>query len=304
MRIVIAGGSGFLGRALSARLLAGGHDVAVLTRSGGRDAPGARAVIWDPDGTVDVWAGALDGADAVVNLAGAGIGDRRWTPARKRELRDSRLRPTESLVRAVALCARRPGMFLQGSAVGYYGASLDATPIDETHPAGTDFLARLCVDWDGAAMMVEPLGCRLVTMRTGLVLARQGGALPRMALPFRLFAGGRMGTGRQYLAWIHVDDWVALAAWAIGNPDARGVFNATAPAPVTNAEFASALGAALERPSWLPAPAFALRLAVGTEMADLLLLNGQRVVPGRAPAAGFRFSYPDVHEALVQLYRP
>lgn len=302
MRVVIAGGSGFLGRALSARLIAGGHDVTILTR-GAADRPGGpRVVIWNPDGHADIWLRALDGADAIVNLAGAGIADRRWTPARKAELRSSRLRPTQSLAHAIETVGQRPSVFIQGSGIGYYGASLDDREIDESHRAGGDFLGRLCVEWESSAAPIATLGCRVVYVRTGLVMGRDGGALPKMALPFRLFAGGPTGTGRQYMPWIHLDDWVALVAWAIGNPAVAGPLNACAPAPVTNDAFARALGRALGRPSWLRAPAFALHLALGTEFADLLLLNGQRAIPRRARDLQFSFSHGDLDAALADLF--
>jgi uncharacterized protein (TIGR01777 family) len=301
MRVVIAGGSGFLGRALSARLIAGGHDVTILTR-GATDRPGGpRVVLWNPDGTADVWLRALDGADAVVNLAGAGIADRRWTPARKAELRASRLPSTQSLAHAIETVGQRPSVFIQGSGIGYYGASLDDREIDESHQAGGDFLGRLCVEWESAAAPIAALGCRVVYVRTGIVLGRDGGALPKMALPFRLFAGGPTGSGRQYMPWIHVDDWVALVAWAIGNPAVAGPLNACAPAPVTNDAFARALGRALGRPSWLRAPAFGLHLALGRELSELLLLNGQRAIPRRALALHFHFSHADLDDALGAL---
>lgn len=298
MRVVIAGGSGLLGRALTRNLVAGGHHVTVLTRSESRDAPGVEAVLWNPDGKADVWARALDGADAVVNLSGAGIADRPWTPARKSLLRSSRLDPTHSLMAGVESCRYRPSVFVQGSAVGYYGASLEDRPIDESCPAGTDFLGRLCVEWESAAQPAADLGCRLVTVRTGLVLDARGGVLPPIARPFRFFVGGPVGTGRQYFSWIHVHDWVALVAWAIGNMAIAGPLNASAPHPVTNDQLSRALAHALGRPCWLRVPPFALRTLLGVEMADAVLLNGQRVVPTRALASGFRFQFTDVDQAL------
>jgi len=301
MRVVIAGGSGFLGHALTRQLLAGGHRVSVLTRGEVSHQPGANVVLWDPNGSADIWARTLDGADAVVNLAGASIAGRRWTAAHKRLVHDSRIKATDSLVAGVAACRYPPSTFVQGSAVGYYGATLDDRPIDESGAPGSDFLAEVCVEWEAKAQAVSAHGCRLVTLRTGLVLAKKDGVLPPMALPFKLFAGGPVGTGRQYLSWIHVDDWVALVAWVIGNPDVVGAFNASAPQPVTNETFSRALGRALGRPYWLPAPAFAMRLLLGREMADCLILQGQRVVPTRALASGFLFQFTDVDEALGTL---
>jgi uncharacterized protein len=302
MHVVIAGGSGFLGHALTRQLIAGGHRVTVLTRSEASHQGGVNVVLWNPDGTADIWARALDGADAVVNLAGTSIAGRRWTDAHKRLVRDSRINATESLVAGVATCRYPPSTFVQGSAVGYYGASLDDDAIDESHAPGSDFLGRVCVEWEAAAQPVSARGCRVVTIRTGLVLARKGGVLPPMALPFRLFAGGPVGTGRQYLPWIHVDDWVSLVAWAIGNPDVSGPLNASAPNPVANEAFSRAIGRALQRPCWLRAPSFAMRALLGREMADCLILQGQRVVPARALAAGFSFGFDDIDDALAAVF--
>lgn len=301
MRIVIAGGSGLLGGALCTRLVADGHDVVVLSRTGDRrqtSRGGARFVAWTPDGTAGPWAQEIDGADAIVNLSGAGIADKRWSPERKALLRSSRLLSTASLVAALQTVSTRPPTFVQGTAMGYYGASLDDRPRDESAPAGEDFLGRLCVEWETAAAPVTALGCRLIVVRTGLVLDPSGGALPPLALPFRLFGGGPMATGRQMMSWIHRDDWTAMVAWLLASPAASGVYNATAPHPVSNREFAKALGRALRRPSWFPIPAFVLRLVVG-EMADPMLILGQSVVPTRALAQGFVFAHPALDEALA-----
>ena len=305
MRIVIAGGSGLLGGALCTRLVADGHDVVVFSRKGDRrQTPrgGVRFVAWTPDGAAGPWAQEIDGADAVVNLSGAGIADKRWSPERKALLKSSRLLSTASLIAGLQQVTRRPAIFLQGTAVGYYGASLDDRPHDESAPAGDDFLGRLCVEWEAAAAPVSALGCRLIVVRTGLVLDPSGGALPPLALPFRLFGGGPMASGRQMMSWIHRDDWTAMVAWLLASPVASGVYNATAPHPVSNREFAKALGRALHRPSWFPVPAFALRLAVG-EMADPMLILGQSAVPARALAQGFSFAHPALDEALAHALR-
>jgi len=299
MKIVVAGGSGFLGRALSTHLAGAGHDVVVLTRSarGGGD---VRQVEWRPDGTAaGAWVREVDGADTVINLSGAGIADRRWTRARKDLLRSSRLLPTQSVVEAIRKSASRPAVLIQGSAVGYHGVSDDLT-FTETSPAGTDYLGRMCVEWETAAQPATDLGCRLVLLRTGIVLASDGGALRKMRLPFFFFAGGPIGTGRQVLSWIHRNDWVAMVAWMLDTPSLSGAVNATAPNPVTNAEFSKALGRALARPSWLPVPAFALRLLFG-ELADAALLGGQRVHPERALELGFQFQYADIDTALERM---
>jgi uncharacterized protein (TIGR01777 family) len=303
MRIVIAGGSGFLGTALSQALLADGHDISVLTRRPAQANPaGSRLqhVTWNPNGKAGPWAGAIDGADALVNLAGESIAAKRWSASQKQKLRDSRMQATTSLASAISQAATPPRVFVSGSAVGYYGDRGDET-LTETSPPGHDFLARLAQEWEAAANQVATL-TRVALIRTGIVLDRRGGALPRMLLPFRLFAGGPLGRGTQYMPWIHRDDWVRLVSWSIGHEGARGPLNATGPRPVTNREFSSALGRALERPSFLPAPAFALRLALG-EMADALLLSGQRALPMRATDLGFSFRHTHIGEALADIIR-
>lgn len=295
MNITIAGGSGFLGRALIARCRADGHRVRVLTR---KPRPGqADEIAWNPDGTVGPWSSAIDGADAVVNLAGENIGDRRWNEARKRALHTSRMWSTRSVVAAITKAARPPGMLINGSAVGYYGAHGEEI-VTEATPPGQDFLARLCVDWEREAEQASA-ATRVVLIRTGLVLDEGGGALGQMLTPFRLGVGGPLGDGRQFMPWIHIADWVGLVLWLIGHSSARGAFNGTAPAPVTNAEFSRALGRALHRPAIVPMPAFALRLILG-EFADSVL-TGQRAVPARAEEMGYTFTYRTVGPALQNL---
>ena len=295
MRVVIAGGSGFLGRTLTARLRAEGHAVTILTRA--TSPAGDGLVTWQPDGTTGDWARALDGADAVVNLSGADLADKRWTPARKALLRSSRVLSTRSLVAAMRAVADRPSVFLQMAGVAYYGGSLSDVAHDESFPPGDDFLARLGVAWEAEALPAAALGVRLVIVRSGVVLAKDGSALPKIRPSFRWFVGGPVGTGRQYFAWIHRDDWMALIVWAITTPTVSGVVNATAPGTVTYREFAAAFGRALGRPSWLPVPGFALRILFG-EVAELVLLKGQRVVPKRTQELGFTFRYPTIDEAL------
>jgi uncharacterized protein (TIGR01777 family) len=241
---------------------------------------------------------ALDEAGAVVNLAGEPLDAGRWNAARKASILDSRVKATEMLVTAMAKAAHRPAVLLSGSAVGIYGARHEA--VTEESPVGDDFLAQVSVAWEAAAMAAAWM-TRVVLLRTGLVLDKSGGALPKLALPFRLFAGGRAGAGNQYWSWIHRDDWVRMVRWAMESPDIKGPLNVTAPGPVTNREFAQQLARAVHRPALAPAPAFALRILLG-EMADAMILSGQRVLPAKATAKGFEFRYPDLESALRQIY--
>ncbi|MGD9905179.1 MAG: TIGR01777 family oxidoreductase [Vicinamibacterales bacterium] len=291
MRIVVAGGTGFLGRALVGALAAAGHDVSVLTRR----ARSRDDIVWTPDGASGPWAGALVGVDAVVNLAGEGIADARWTPARKRALVDSRRDATASLVEAVLGLPRPPRVFISGSGIDIYGPHGDDY-VTEATPPGHDFMASMATAWEQAAAPVAAC-CPLVLLRTSMVIGRGGGALARMLLPFKLGVGGRLGSGRQWMSWIHLDDWVALTTQLLTDPAATGPFNLTAPGPVRNEEFTRALGRALGRPTVLPVPAFALRLALG-ELSDVLL-TGRRAMPAKADAIGFRFRYPRIDEALA-----
>jgi uncharacterized protein (TIGR01777 family) len=309
MRIVIAGGTGFLGRPLSAALAADGHNLVFLTRGStgspqagqsAADSARPRAVTWTPNGDAGPWAAEIDGAGAVINLAGESIAAKRWTAARKARILDSRLQATRSLVTAVRGVVSAPPLFVSGSAVGYYGPLGDEIATEE-RPAGSDFLARVCAEWEQEAHRAASDRTRVVCLRTGIVLERDGGALPQMLPPFRFGAGGPLGSGRQYWPWIHREDWIALVRWVIRTPGADGAINATAPNPVTNADFARALGRALHRPAFMPAPAFALRLLLG-EMADGLLLSGQRAIPSKAERLGFRFRYPRLGDALRAIF--
>lgn len=309
MRIVIAGGTGFLGSPLAEVYAEEGHDVRVLSRGvppgearhdPGTGVPGITRVGWNPDSEAAPWASVVDGANAVINLAGEGIGDRRWTPQRKARIRDSRLHATRRLVASIRAAHTPPPVFVSASAVGYYGPSGDDVK-SEAAPPGEDFLADVCKEWEAAAQPAAGASTRVVLVRTGIVLERSGGALAKLLTPFRFGVGGRMGSGRQYMSWIHRIDWVELVRWAVESPTVSGALNATAPAPVTNREFARALGRALHRPSLLPAPGFALKIVLG-EMAGPLVLTGQRVVPARAAAAGFHFRYPEIDLAFRGIF--
>jgi uncharacterized protein (TIGR01777 family) len=238
----------------------------------------------------------LESSDAVVNLAGEGIADRAWTADRKTAIRSSRVTATRALAEAIRACARPPRIFISGSAVGYYGTQGDE-PLTETSPAGSDFLASVCQSWEQETKAADGVA-RIVLLRTGLVLDRSQGALPRMALPFRFFVGGRVGSGRQYMSWIHVKDWVEMVRWALRNNDVSGALNLTAPSPVTNAEFTGALARAMHRPALLPVPAFALHMLLGRELADALLLGGQRVLPAKAQQSGYQFRFAELSAAL------
>ena len=294
MRIVIAGGTGFLGAALVERLETLGHVVTVLTRQPRR--PGQ--VPWNPGDTPERLAQAFDGADALINLAGAPIAQR-WTPPHKKALWDSRVALTRRLVEALQRTRRPPSALINGSAVGVYGARGDE-PLTEDSAPGSGFLASLGEAWENEALAAAPRS-RVILLRTGIVLDRRSGALPRMALPFRFFVGGPLGSGRQYLSWIHRDDWVSMVVWALMNAAVVGALNVTAPTPATNLEFTRALGAVLRRPTVMPAPGFALRAVLG-EMADMIL-TGQRVLPAKARGLGFEFEHPELLGALHDVLR-
>ena len=297
MRIVVAGGTGFLGAPLVRRLRAEGHFVSVLTRRPRRpERP--HEVAWNPAEPEGPWTAAVQSADAVINLAGESIADGRWTTARKAALRDSRIQATRAIVAAMTQGARTPAALFNASAVGIYGPHGDE-PVTEDTPPGSDFLASLGMAWEAEATAAAHK-TRVVLLRTGIALDHGGGALQQMAMPFYFMAGGPLGSGRQYISWIHRDDWTGMVSWALGTPAVSGPLNVTAPNPVTNAEFAHALGRALRRPSFMPAPAFALRLVLG-EMADAIL-TGQRVLPAKALALGFSFMYPQLEDALRAIY--
>ena len=302
MRVLVAGGSGLIGRALCRELASPEREVVVLSRQPEqvRGLPaGARAERWDGRSS-EGWLPLADGAAAIVNLAGENIGAGRWSAARKRRLLQSRLDACRAVAEACEAARRRPPVLVQASAVGYYGPR-GAEPLAEDAAPGDDFLARTCREWEAASLRVEELGIRRVLARTGIVLAREGGALPRLLLPFRLFVGGPMGSGRQGFPWIHLADEARALRFLIEHDTARGPYNLSAPDPPDNRAFCRALGRAMRRPSWLPAPAVALKAILG-EMSTLVL-DGQRAVPERLMREGFEFRFVDAESALRDILR-
>lgn len=297
MRILITGGTGLIGRRLCKALLTEGHELTVFSRNPAsvaqRCGAGVHALAalaaWTPDRVFD----------AVINLAGEPIVDARWTDQRKQVLRDSRIALTQELVRHIASAEHKPAVLLSGSAVGYYGGRGDEE-LNEASGPGVDFPARLCIDWEAAALAAEKLGVRVCLLRTGLVLSRDGGLLGRMVPPFRLGLGARLGDGRQWMSWVHIDDYVAMVLRLLHDGQMRGAYNMTAPEPVTNKEFTAALAAVLHRPAPFVAPPSLLRLALGESAS--LLLEGQRVLPERMQAAGQTIRFAKLESALKDLF--
>ena len=291
MRILMSGASGLIGSALATRLTADGHSVARLVR---RD-PHANEFRWDPStGSID--RAAFDSCDAVINLSGAGIGDKRWTDEYKRVLVASRVQSTELLSTTMAALDHTPSVFLSGSAIGWYGDRGDER-LDEQSAAGDGFLSDLCREWEAATGPAEKAGIRTVHLRTGIVLAKQGGALKKQLPLFKLGVGGRFGNGHQWQSWITIDDEVGAIAHLLAT-EASGAVNLTAPNPVTNSEFTSTLAKVVHRPAFVPVPAFAPKLLLGGELVDTLLLGGQRVVPTALQRSGYDFQHATLDAAL------
>ena len=300
MRIIITGGTGLIGRPLAARLVSDQHEVVVLSRDPSRaqGLPGdVQVVRWDGCHAAG-WGELAEGAGAIVNLAGENLGEARWTAARKQSIRQSRNNAGQAVVEAVLAAAKKPAVVIQASGVGYYGPHGDEVITEET-PPGHDFQAQVAVDWENSTAAVEAAGVRRVIIRSAVVLAREGGALPRMLLPFRLFAGGTYGNGRQWLPWIHLADEVEAIRFLLENDAAHGPFNLSAPSPLTNRQFATVLGRVMRRPALLPVPAIVFRLLFG-EMATVIL-DGQRAVPSRLVQLGYMFRYPTAAAALHNL---
>lgn len=301
MRVLVAGGSGLIGTALVESLLHDGHSAAVLSRRpAAQQLPaGADAIAWDGR-TLGAWVEELERVDAVVQLAGESIMGR-WTAAKKDRIRSSRVEPSALVAQAIAAARRRPLVLVQSSAIGYYGSATGDAIVTESSPPGTDFLAGIAAEWEGASAGVEALGVRRPVIRTGVVLSRHGGAFRSLRLAFRAFVGGPMGSGRQWMPWIHEADEVGAIRFLLEHPGATGPYDLAAPEPVRNAHLARALGRALGRPSWLPAPAFPLRLVLG-EFAETVL-GGARALPARLLAAGYEFRFPSLDAALADLAR-
>jgi uncharacterized protein (TIGR01777 family) len=301
MKIAITGATGFVGSRLVERLHADNHQLLVLTRNPttaqkvfpSSAFPNLEIVAYTPTASGS-WQQKIAGCDGVVNLAGESIAEGRWTPERKQEILNSRKLGTQKIVEAIAAANPKPSVLVNASAIGYYGTSETAT-FDETSPAGADFLAQVCQAWEAEASKVIATGTRLVILRLGIVLG-MGGAIAKMIPPFKLFAGGPIGSGRQWFSWIHREDLVNLIVQALTRPDIEGVLNATAPNPVRMAEFCQTMGQVLNRPSWLPVPGFALEALLGD--GAMVVLEGQQVLPKRTLATGFEYQYTTVKPAL------
>ncbi|AFZ50260.1 thylakoid membrane protein ThyD [Dactylococcopsis salina] len=306
MKIAITGGTGFVGTRLIQKLSNSEHNLVVFTRDKQRGErtfpkkafPNVEIVEYNPL-QAGSWQNEIANSDAIVNLAGAGIADQPWTPERKQEILDSRLETTKYIVEAIKQADTKPQVLVNASAVGYYGTSETAT-FDETSGVGNDFLASVCQKWEATAKEIENTETRLVILRFGIVLG-EGGALGKMLTPFRLFAGGPLGTGEQWFSWIHLDDLVNLIQETINSAAYQGVYNATAPNPVRMSELCETLGEVMQRPSWLPVPEFALKLLLGE--AAQAVLEGQNVIPKRTQEQGFTYQYPTLKPALANIVK-
>lgn len=300
MRVIITGGTGLIGTALGRHLAGAGHEVYALSRNPSEhSAPsGVKLQKWDAQ-TGDGWSDLITEDTAIVNLAGAGIADKRWSEDRKAQIVDSRVNAGQAVIDAIEKAGVSPKVVVQSSAVGYYGSETGDDVLSEDAPAGHDYLADVCVKWEESILPLQEKGIRIATIRTGVVLSMYGGAFPRQLLPFRLFVGGPIASGEQYFPWIHIDDEVAAIAFLIENEEASGVYNLSSPNPLTNMEFTQELGRVMRRPAVFPVPAIAFEVLFG-EMS-VVLLKGQRAVPTRLEEAGFTFTYADPEAALRNL---
>jgi uncharacterized protein (TIGR01777 family) len=302
MRVIIAGGTGLIGKPLCGALLSDGHEVIVLSRNPARVKgmpAGVTLQQWDSQSATG-WGHLADGAGALINLAGAGIADGRWSDERKAEIMNSRIAAGKAMVEAIEAAKQKPAVLIQSSAVGYYGPRGDEVITEQSSPGG-DFLARVCFEWEASTAKADKWGVRRPVIRTGIVFSNDGGAFPRLVLPFRLFAGGKVGSGRQWYPWIHITDEVRAIVFLLQEEKANGPFNLAGPAPVTNQDLAATIGKVLGRPAFFPTPGFALQAAFG-EMATVIL-DGQRAVPQRLQELGFVFKYPTAEEALRELLK-
>jgi uncharacterized protein len=306
MKVGITGATGFVGSRLVERLHGEGHRVLVLTRNTAfaqkvfpSQALGNLEIVAYTPTVSGSWQDALATCDAVVNLAGEPIGEGRWTPERKQEILNSRQLSTQKIVEAIAKANPKPKVLVNASAIGYYGTSETAT-FDETSPSGNDFLAQVCQAWEAEAQKVKDAGVRLVILRFGIVLGT-GGALGKMITPFKLFAGGPIGSGRQWFSWIHLDDLVNLILQALSQPERSGVYNATAPNPVRMSELSQTMGQVMNRPSWLPVPSFAIEALLGD--GAMVVLEGQKVLPKRTMEEGFEYQYASLQPALKDILK-
>lgn len=299
MRVLITGGAGVIGRALSERLARAGHEVIALSRSPDKaePIPGAAIHGWDAR-TAAGWGHLADGAGAIVNLAGASLDGARWSRAYKQEIRQSRIHAGQAVVEAVRAATVKPRAVVQMSGSNYYGNTGDEV-VTEAHPNGSDFLAKVCFDWEIATAPVERMGVRRAVARSAAVLNTQGGALPRMALPYKCFVGGPVGSGRQWLSWIHLEDAARALEFLIENEAAQGPFNVAAPNPLRNKEFGQVMGKVMGRPAFMPAPGFAVELLFGEQA--VVVLEGQRIAPKRLQELGFTWRYPELEGALADL---
>lgn len=301
MRIIITGGTGLIGRPLSQALVSEGHEVIVLSRQPEKvknASAGVKVQKWDGK-SAEGWGQLADGAGAIINLAGAGIADERWSAARKQLIRQSRIEAGRAVMEAIAAASAKPGVLIQASAVGYYGVQSGDAQLTESASPGGDFLSKVCFDWEASTAPVTKLGVRRVVIRTGVVLSNEGGAFPKQVMPFKFFAGGPVGSGRQWYPWIHIEDQVRAIQFLIANDKASGAFNLTAPNPVTNKEFGQIVGEVLGKPAFMPAPGFAMKTAFG-EMS-IILLEGQRAIPQKLLDLGFKFKYETAQAALRAL---
>ena len=303
MRVIITGGSGFIGSKLTEKFITLGHEIIILSRNPSNTRLSISQEIkferWDGS-TAQGWGNLVNQNTAIINLAGENLSTGRWSSLRKKKIIDSRVNAGKAIVNAIQLAEEKPKVLIQASAVGYYGVHQDEQ-IEESQPAGNDFLSDVCTKWEASTSEVEEYGIRRVILRTGLVLDAEKGALPRLALPFKFFVGGKIGSGKQYIPWIHIQDEIQAINFLLKEETAHGAYNLCAPNPVNNAEFAKTLGKIMERPSIFPVPPIAMKILFG-EMSTVIL-EGQRAIPDRLQEAGFEFNFPILEDALKNILR-